>query len=101
MGRSLRISAGVTRVAEKRTNTTGKQMNMRLTGLNKDTLIILVEKWYNEAAKTGYADVQHSLGSMYYLGYGVTQDYQQAFLTGIVKPKNKDMFTDVYFTLIY
>lgn len=44
MGRSSRVSKGVTRVAEKRTSTTGKQMNLRLTGLDEDALTIMVEK---------------------------------------------------------
>ena len=33
----------------------------------------------SNAAATGYAESQHNLGTMYYLGNGVTQDYQQAF----------------------
>lgn len=44
MGRSSRVSKGVTRVTEKRTITTGKQMNLRLTGLDEDALSIMVEK---------------------------------------------------------
>ena len=44
MGRSTRVSKGVTRVIEKRTITTGKQMNLRLTGLDEDALSFMVEK---------------------------------------------------------
>ena len=44
MARSDRITKGVTRVAEKRNITTGRQMNLRLTGLDDDALSILVEK---------------------------------------------------------
>ena len=33
----------------------------------------------SNAAATGYAKSQYDLGSMYYFGDGVTQDYQQAF----------------------
>ncbi len=44
MARSDRISKGVTRVTERRNITTGKQMNLRLTGLDDDALSILVEK---------------------------------------------------------
>ena len=44
MARSDRITKGVTRVAEKRNITTGRQMNMRLTGLDDDALSMLVEK---------------------------------------------------------
>ncbi|MDL4915910.1 MAG: hypothetical protein QRY16_19705 [Enterobacterales bacterium endosymbiont of Blomia tropicalis] len=44
MARSDRITKGVTRVAEKRNITTGRQMNLRLTGLDEDALSMLVEK---------------------------------------------------------
>jgi acyl-homoserine lactone acylase PvdQ len=44
VARSDRIAKGVTRVAERRNITTGKQMNLRLTGLDDDALSILVEK---------------------------------------------------------
>lgn len=44
MARSDRITKGVTRVAEKRNITTGRQMNLRLTGLDDDALSMLVEK---------------------------------------------------------
>lgn len=44
MARSDRIAKGVTRVTERRNITTGKQMNLRLTGLDDDALSILVEK---------------------------------------------------------
>ena len=44
MGRSSRVSKGVTRVIEKRTITTGKQMNLRFTGLDEDALSMMVEK---------------------------------------------------------
>ncbi len=44
MARSDRITKGVTRVTEKRNITTGRQMNLRLTGLDDDALSILVEK---------------------------------------------------------
>ena len=44
MGRSSRVTKGVTRVVEKRTITTGKQMNLRLTGLDEDALSLMVEK---------------------------------------------------------
>lgn len=44
MARSDRIAKGVTRVTERRNITTGKQMNVRLTGLDDDALSILVEK---------------------------------------------------------
>lgn len=44
MARSDRIAKGVTRVKERRNITTGKQMNVRLTGLDDDALSILVEK---------------------------------------------------------
>lgn len=47
MARSDRVAGkgkGVTRVTEKRNITTGKQMNLRLTGLDEDALSILVEK---------------------------------------------------------
>ena len=44
MGRSDRIAKGVTRVTERRNITTGKQMNLRLTGLDDDALSILVER---------------------------------------------------------
>lgn len=44
MARSDRIAKGVTRVTERRNITTGKQMNIRLTGLDDDALSILVER---------------------------------------------------------
>lgn len=44
MARSDRISKGVTRVIERRNITTGRQMNLRLTGLDDDALSMLVEK---------------------------------------------------------
>jgi len=44
VARSDRIAKGVTRVTERRNITTGKQMNVRLTGLDDDALSILVEK---------------------------------------------------------
>lgn len=44
MSRSDRVSKGVTRVVEKRNITTGRQMNLRLTGMDDDALSILVEK---------------------------------------------------------
>ncbi|KOA71241.1 MULTISPECIES: hypothetical protein [Pantoea] len=44
MARSDRITKGVTRVTERRNITTGKQMNLRLTGLDDDALSILVER---------------------------------------------------------
>ncbi|EAS1265168.1 hypothetical protein CPC78_25895 [Salmonella enterica] len=44
MARSDRITKGVTRVAEKRNITTGRQMNLRLTGLDDDALSMLVDK---------------------------------------------------------
>ncbi|MDK4219055.1 hypothetical protein [Pantoea agglomerans] len=44
MARSDRIAKGVTRVTERRNITTGKQMNLRLTGLDDDALSMLVEK---------------------------------------------------------
>ncbi|MBK4772571.1 MAG: hypothetical protein FT726_23490 [Pantoea sp. Morm] len=44
MARSDRITKGVTRVAEKRNITTGRQMNLRLTGMDDDALSMLVEK---------------------------------------------------------
>lgn len=44
MSRSDRVTKGVTRVVEKRNITTGRQMNLRLTGLDDDALSILVEK---------------------------------------------------------
>ncbi|TGX89272.1 hypothetical protein [Pantoea agglomerans] len=44
MARSDRIAKGITRVTERRNITTGKQMNVRLTGLDDDALSILVEK---------------------------------------------------------
>jgi len=44
VARSDRITKGVTRVTEKRNITTGRQMNLRLTGLDDDALSILVEK---------------------------------------------------------
>lgn len=44
MGRSDRIAKGVTRVVERRNITTGRQMNLRLTGLDDDALSMLVEK---------------------------------------------------------
>ena len=44
MARSDRIAKGVTRVTERRNITTGKQMNLRLTGLDDDALSMLVDK---------------------------------------------------------
>lgn len=44
MARSDRIAKGVTRVTERRNITTGKQMNLRLTGLDDDALSMLVER---------------------------------------------------------
>lgn len=44
MSRRDRVTKGVTRVVEKRNITTGRQMNLRLTGLDDDALSILVEK---------------------------------------------------------
>jgi len=44
MSRSDRVTKGVTRVVEKRNITTGRQMNLRLTGLDDDALSILVDK---------------------------------------------------------
>ncbi|PAW33635.1 hypothetical protein CIL06_21710 [Pantoea vagans] len=44
MARSDRVAKGVTRVTERRNITTGKQMNLRLTGLDDDALSILVER---------------------------------------------------------
>lgn len=44
MSRSDRVKKGVTRVVEKRNITTGKQMNLRLTGLDEDALSIMVDK---------------------------------------------------------
>lgn len=44
MSRSDRVTKGVTRVIERRNITTGRQMNLRLTGLDDDALSILVEK---------------------------------------------------------
>ncbi|EAW2151932.1 hypothetical protein R7652_004086 [Salmonella enterica] len=44
MARSDRITKGVTRVSEKRNITTGRQMNLRLTGLDDDALSMLVDK---------------------------------------------------------
>jgi TPR repeat protein len=35
-------------------------------------------KWYRIAAEQGHANAQSSLGVMYRLGYGVTQDYAEA-----------------------
>ena len=35
-------------------------------------------KWYRLAAAQGNADVQFNLGTMYYDGKGVTQDYAEA-----------------------
>ena len=43
MARSSRESKGVTRVLEKRTTTTGNQMNIRLTSLDEDALSIMVD----------------------------------------------------------
>lgn len=31
-------------------------------------------KWYQKAAKQGYAKAQYNLGHMYYQGYGVKQN---------------------------
>jgi hypothetical protein len=44
VARSDRIAKGVTRVTERKNITTGKQMNLRLTGLDDDALSMLVEK---------------------------------------------------------
>jgi len=44
VARSDRIAKGVTRVTERRNITTGRQMNLRLTGLDDDALSMLVEK---------------------------------------------------------
>jgi len=44
VARSDRVAKGVTRVTERRNITTGKQMNLRLTGLDDDALSILVER---------------------------------------------------------
>lgn len=44
MARSDRTAKGVTRVTERRNITTGRQMNLRLTGLDDDALSMLVEK---------------------------------------------------------
>jgi hypothetical protein len=44
VARSDRIAKGVTRVTERRNITTGKQMNLRLTGLDDDAPSMLVEK---------------------------------------------------------
>lgn len=44
MARSDLIAKGVTRVTKRRNITTGKQMNLRLTGLDDDALSMLVEK---------------------------------------------------------
>ena len=44
MARSDRITKGVTRISEKRNITTGRQMNLRLTGLDDDALSMLVDK---------------------------------------------------------
>ena len=35
-------------------------------------------KWYEKAAKQGFAEAQFSLGAMYYNGYGVEQSYEEA-----------------------
>lgn len=48
MARSDRVRKGVTRVVEKRNITTGKQMNLRLTGLDEDALSLLVDKVQRE-----------------------------------------------------
>ena len=37
-----------------------------------------VLKWWHKSAEQGYAPAQFSLGRMYYLGKGVTQDYKEA-----------------------
>jgi hypothetical protein len=44
VSRNDRVTKGITRVVEKRHITTGKQMNLRLTGLDEDALSLLVEK---------------------------------------------------------
>lgn len=44
MSRSDRVAKGVTRVTERRNITTGRQMNLRLTGLDDDALSLLVDK---------------------------------------------------------
>ncbi len=36
-------------------------------------------KWFNKAAKKGFADAQHDLGKLYYQGKGVNRDYSEAF----------------------
>jgi len=36
------------------------------------------ERWYRKAAEQGDSDAQYSLGAMYYLGHGVSQDYSEA-----------------------
>lgn len=51
MARSDRIAKGVTRVTERRNITTGKQMNLRLTGLDDDALSMLVEKFRRNCLK--------------------------------------------------
>ncbi len=37
-------------------------------------------KWYRKAAEQGVADAQYNLGSMYYDGQSVTQDYVQTHM---------------------
>ena len=37
-----------------------------------------VATWFRKAAEQGYAEAQYWLGLCYYLGDGVTQDYNQA-----------------------
>ncbi len=35
---------------------------------------------FRKAAEQGYVEAQFNLGSMYYHGYGVPQDYAQAYM---------------------
>ncbi len=37
-------------------------------------------KWYRKSAEQGDANAQYNLGSMYYDGQGVPQDYAQAHM---------------------
>ncbi|MCX2195184.1 hypothetical protein LD112_25375 [Pantoea agglomerans] len=64
MARSDRIAKGVTRVTERRNITTGKQMNLRLTGLDDDALSMLVEKVQDKLPQKKHYSFASSQGSL-------------------------------------
>jgi TPR repeat protein len=49
-------------------------------GIGQDPNAELAVDWYRMASTQGYARAQNCLGSCYYRGYGVEQDYGEAVM---------------------